>query len=109
MIRIRFNIDQDGEIVGFNAKDHGDKIVCAAVSALAINAINSIEWLANTDCSYEYENERYIDFRVNDEPDAKTRLLLESLRLGIHSIANEHPGEVAVEQISVLVEWKRGV
>ena len=106
MIQIRFDIDQDGEIVGFIANNHGDKVICAAVSVLVINAINSIEWLAGSDFSCEHENEGYIEFRLIDEADMNARLLLESLRLGIRSIAEEHPNEVTVEEISVSVEWK---
>jgi len=105
MINVLFSIDHEGGIVGFRISNHGDKIVCSAVSALAINAVNSIELLANTDISYEYENERFIDFRLNDEPDANTKLLLESLRLGVRSIVEEHPGEVGIEEKTVSVKW----
>jgi len=99
MILIRFNIGLGGEIVGFNISGHGNKIVCAAVSALAINAINSIEKLTHTHFSCDYENERFIDFHLTDKPDANTRLLLESLRLGVRSIADEHFNDVVIEEI----------
>ena len=96
MIKVRFYIDHDGEIVGFRCSSHGDKIVCAAVSALTINTVNSIECLADTGYNCEYENERFIDFRLTDEPDENAKLLLKSFELGIHSIAEEYPGEVDV-------------
>jgi len=105
MIKVRFNIDQEGEIVGFDVRSHGDKLVCAAISALAINAINSIEWLADTEVSYEYENERFINFRLTDKPDTSATLLLESLRMGVRSVAEEHPEEVSVEETTVSVDW----
>lgn len=106
MIRVQFRIISGGEIVGFSVDSHGDKIVCAAVSALTINTINSIEWLAHTDFSCECENERFIDFYLTDEADANARLLLESLRLGLRAIADEYPKDLIIEEISVSV--KRG-
>ena len=102
MIHVRFSINPGGDIVGFNVDSHGDKIVCAAVSALTINAVNSIEWLAKADFAYECEKERFIKFHLTDEADANARLLLESLRLGLRTIADEHPNELSIEDVHTL-------
>jgi len=96
MIKVRLDIGRDGGIVGFHADSHGDRVVCAAVSALIINTVNSIESLTDTDFNCEHENERFITFRLKSEADAGARLLLEALMLGLTSIAEEHPGEITV-------------
>ena len=104
MIRVGFRINPRGDTIGFNVDHHGDQIVCAAVSALAINTANSIELLTQAKFSCEYENERFIDFRLVDKADANARLLLKSLQLGIHAIADEYPNELTIEEISVSVD-----
>ena len=103
MIHIRFYLSREDEIVGFNVEGHGEKTVCAAISALAINTVNSIELLADTNYECEYKNELFIDFRLTDKPDSDSRILLKALMLGVRSVAEEYPGEVEIVESG---EWR---
>lgn len=53
MISVRFNYDSSDRITGFDISGHagladsGYDIICSAVSALAINTVNSIENLTD--------------------------------------------------------------
>ena len=87
---------KDDEIVGFHVEGHaglaeaGSDILCASVSALVINCVNSIEEF--TDCVIQLEKDEetgMIDFTIDDPTDPKVRLLLESLSLGLSSIAED--------------------
>ena len=66
--------------------DKGQDIVCAAVSVLVINAINSIE--AFTSATYQLDTDEesaLIDFRFKEQAD-EAQLLLRSMLLGLQGI-----------------------
>lgn len=71
--------------------EYGKDIVCAAVSVLVINTINSIETFTedvfklNTD-----EASGLIEFEVVSAISSQTRLLLDSLLLGLEGIASDY-------------------
>lgn len=70
---------------------HGKDIVCAAVSILVMNTINSFE--AFTSAVFDYsENEKkgIIEFKVLSEGTPETTLLFKSLLLGLQSIQDEY-------------------
>lgn len=75
---------------GFAA--YGNDIVCAAVSVLVINTINSIE--AFTEDTFEnavHQEKDVVTFGLTSNPvSEKAELLLESLVLGLTSIAEEY-------------------
>ena len=101
MIKIYFEITPSGNIHSFKAYDHGDDVVCAAVSALSLNCVNSIDALteANFSCDYDstggFLHFQYPDAKENI-PDPYTDLLLNSYRLGIESIAQEYKNHIEV-------------
>jgi len=87
----------DGLITGFKLSGHafyseyGKDIVCAAVSALVINTINSIEKFTSDKFSLkEDENEGIIEFHMVSPISSSTNLLLSSLALGLEGIAREY-------------------
>ena len=43
MIKVKVFRNKNNEIYGFRVDDHGDSIVCSAVSALTLNCVNCIE------------------------------------------------------------------
>ena len=97
MIQITFERNSAGQITGFLLEGHaeyadpGADIVCAAVSALTINCINSVEAL--TDASYRQESDDEsgrILFQLEEEPSLKTQLLLQSLLLGLQSLEEQY-------------------
>lgn len=71
---------------------YGNDIVCAAVSVLVINTINSIE--AFTEDTFEnavHQEKDVVSFELTSNPvSEKAELLLESLVLGLTSIAEEY-------------------
>ena len=92
-----------GDIKGFKCADHagfarkGKDIVCAAVSALVLNTINSIEELTSDDFSGEQdEKNAVISFTLKDDFSADSQLLLKSLVLGLTSIEDDNPKYISI-------------
>ena len=73
-------------------------MVCGAVSALVINAVNSIEKLTDEkiECVFQ-ENGGYIEASASGMKDnGKASLLLQSLELGLLAIEQEFPKEIKI-------------
>lgn len=95
---IRLSVSRpDGQYRGFVLEGHagyarkGYDIICSAVSALAVNAVNSIE--AFTDDGFEVEQKEdggYLKLTLTGEPSAACSLLLDSLVLGIQNIQDAY-------------------
>ena len=87
-----------GEYVGFQISGHagyeeaGKDIVCAAVSCLAINTANSIEALTE-DATHGQEEDGLLRFRLIGGCSEKSKLLLDSLVLGLNSIREQYGKE----------------
>ncbi|MGN6713552.1 hypothetical protein SAMN02745136_00186 [Anaerocolumna jejuensis DSM 15929] len=95
MITLSVYKDADGKITGFRSTGHagfaesGQDIVCAAVSALVINTVNSIETFTSDTFDLK-EEEGMIDFRIVSKPCNESTLLLNSLFLGINGIREDY-------------------
>lgn len=101
MIKAYLYRNDKGEIYGLKVYDHGDSIVCAAVSALVINAVNSIEKLTDEKIDYSYDEEG--GFISMELPNVKAGsynhdcdLLLKSLRLGLLSVKADYKEHITV-------------
>ena len=88
---------KNGNITGFHMEGHagyadrGSDIVCASISVLAINCVNSIEEFTEDSFSEGMDEERgMISFDLTGEISEKTQLLLQSMLLGIEHIAEEY-------------------
>ena len=97
MINVSLYKNAENLITGFKLSGHADysqygsDIVCAAVSALVINAINSIENFTSDRFSLEQdENKGFIEFHVISGVSSNTNLLLSSLALGLQGVAEEY-------------------
>ena len=97
MTKITFYQRVDGTFQGFHSQDHagysaeGQDIVCAAVSALVINFVNSLDEL--TDDHYQIDvsqEDAEIDVVFTEELSKEGSLLLRSLILGLTSVEEEH-------------------
>ena len=96
MIKIKIFRQTEGKISSFSVTghsgtaEHGEDIVCAAVSVLSINTINSLEKLAGVVLEKELDdlNGGFMKVSVDDSDldDPKVQLLLESLELGLRDI-----------------------
>ena len=69
----------------------GNDIVCASISVLVINAINSIEQFAREKMSViTNEEEGLIDVRFANPVNEKTTLLMDSLLLGLREVKEQY-------------------
>ena len=96
MIQVEIIRDASKAYVGFSIKghagyaEHGQDIICAAVSVLAQNTVNSIEQFTDDTFSGEIDEKTgslAVSFPHGVGKDS--RLLLDSMVLGLTSIADE--------------------
>ena len=88
---------RNGEYKGFNCIGHsgyaerGEDIVCAAISVLVINTINSLDQLASQKIKLvTNEEEGLIDCRFDGQINEKSKLLLDSMVLGLREIKKQY-------------------
>ncbi len=100
MICITVFENQAKEYTAFQCMGHaeyaepGQDIVCAAVSALVINAINSVEQLVCDKFKLTTEKESgLIDFSLEDGYSQDALLLIRSLVLGLQGIQKSYGTE----------------
>jgi len=95
---------QNGEIIGFKTEGHagyadkGNDVVCAAISMLVINTINSIEMFTVDDCEIiEDENNAVISLMADSQQSIESRILLKSLELGLNQVAQGNPDYLSIK------------
>ena len=88
---------KEGLIEGFHFSghagyaEHGKDIVCAGVSALVLNAINSIEEFTEDKFTCEVQEESGdVIFHLVETPTREASLLLDSLVLGVTGIRDTY-------------------
>ncbi|MCR5271879.1 MAG: ribosomal-processing cysteine protease Prp [Lachnospiraceae bacterium] len=103
MTNVTIYRQKDGSYQGFDCDGHsgyadaGEDIVCAGVSALVINTINSIMKLTETKLdTYVDEEKGTIRVRVLKEYGEDAELLIESLILGIKGISENYGEEFII-------------
>ena len=103
MIQAALYVTEGNELCGFRVSEHGEGIVCAAVSALCLNAVNSLEGLTDCGLAYRYNKKGgYVECLLpgilagEDEPMAG--LLLRSLAMGLEHLKEIYGIELRVEQ-----------
>ncbi|MCL2048732.1 MAG: ribosomal-processing cysteine protease Prp [Defluviitaleaceae bacterium] len=101
MIGITIVRDGAGKITSFTAENHGETIVCAAVSMLVLNTVNSIEVLTRDSFTCDYdENGGFLTFSLdNHVQTAGVKILLEAMYLGLASAKAEYPGEIEIKEV----------
>lgn len=97
MIKVVFYQDSDQHYLGFQTKGHagyaeaGSDIICAGVSALVINTVNSIELLTGNSVRVKTDQESgSMAVRLGEAATPEAELLLKSLRCGLESMEEEH-------------------
>ena len=89
-----------GKIRGFKCLGHagyadaGEDIVCAAVSILVINTVNSIQTFMPEEYIVVNEDQEngLIECYFEDEPSERAALLLDSMLLGLKSVETNYQG-----------------
>ena len=95
MIKVCF-YSKDNSYFGFKVSGHanygccGKDVVCAGVSALVINTINSIEKFTEDNTVTEEFQSGLVKFKISGKVSPESKLLLRSLRLGLCSIYEEY-------------------
>ena len=108
MIKITIYKNQEDEYVGFQCEghagygEHGDDLVCSAVSILVLNTVNSIERFTYDKFKGEAvdDGRGFVEFMFHSEPSAEATLLLDSMILGLESIRSTYNGEEVYLTIS---------
>lgn len=94
MIKITVYRNEKG-YTGFRSVGHagyadaGFDIICASVSVLTVNTINSIETFTS-DTFHVKQKDGYIECRFNDELSDKSVLLMDSMILGLQDIEQSY-------------------
>ncbi|MGL6197785.1 MAG: ribosomal-processing cysteine protease Prp [Lachnospiraceae bacterium] len=89
MIHITIYQNAESKCIGFRSEGHaeyeeqGQDIVCAAVSVLVINTINSIETFTDDKFVINSAESGFLDFRISGVPSPEASLLLNSMNLGL--------------------------
>ena len=105
MIRAKVQKDREGNCLRISIKgpalfdDKGKDIVCAAVSILTINTVNSLE--AFTNSRFTTNTDDGIEVIFTETPDEKAKLLLDSYLLGLKGISEEYSQNVrlSIEEV----------
>jgi uncharacterized protein YsxB (DUF464 family) len=90
--------------IGFKVSGHsgceesGKDIVCAGISALTINFINSVEEFMDDRfvCSSN-EADGMIEFKFEEQPSKESQVLLDSLVFGFENLANDYKEFISLE------------
>ena len=103
MITITFYRDKDRNYKRFSCEGHagyaesGSDIICAGVSALVINTINSIEEFTSAEFDLNTEQETgEISFLLHKPASDDVDLLIRSLILGLKGIQKDYGDEYLV-------------
>ena len=106
MINVSVTRSLSGDVCALSVRSHGDPIVCAAVSALVLNAVNSIDALTDERFTCEYREEgglleiEFLDTHSGLSHD--TKLLTASLMLGLRSISEQYPNDIVIEEATTI-------
>jgi hypothetical protein len=89
-------LNGEDKVCGFKTEGHGDDVVCAAVSVLCINAVNSLEALTDAKLEYEYDPDGgfikcLVDFSAKHDG---ARLLMDSLVMGLEAVKKNYGLEI---------------
>ena len=97
MVQITILKNKQGDYTGFTFKGHagyaesGHDIVCAAVSVLVINTLNSIEaFTKDVPQVHTDEKKGLIECRFSEEICKESVLLLDSMVLGLQGVEEEY-------------------
>lgn len=107
MITVSIYKNAENLITGFKLSGHADysqygsDVVCAAVSVLVINTINSIENFTSDQFKIDNDEKKgFVEFHVISSMSQNTNLLLNSLALGLQGIVDEYTDKyIRIQQI----------
>jgi len=95
MTKITIYKSNEGNYTRFTCEGHsgfdydGHDIVCASISILVINAVNSMEELAGEEMDYTARN-GFVDCKFRHSISNESKLLMDSMILGLQTIAEQY-------------------
>ena len=97
MIQVTMIRNRNGKYIGFDCIGHagyaeaGEDIVCAAVSVLVINTVNSLQVYTQERFSADTDEEAgRISLRLEKPAEHDAQLLIKSLALGLKGIQDQY-------------------
>lgn len=100
MVEIEVRKSEHGKVIGFHVSGHagfaeyGSDVICAGISILVINCINSIEQFSDTKFDLiQNEKDGMIDFTCKEPLDDRAVVLLQSLLYGLNEIQDTYGKE----------------
>ena len=102
MIKVSVEMDKESNILKISAENHGDPVVCSAVSALLINCVNSLDAFTKDEFECEIEDEGFLSISFDKLENGsaalsgEAKLLISSLMLGLDGIAQEYEEEIKI-------------
>ena len=96
MISVEIQKNRNEKYVGFCCEGHaeydayGKDIVCASVSVLVLNAVNSIEALTKCPMKVKVKKDGDIKVTFPETADDKAEFLVDSMILGLNSILENY-------------------
>ncbi|CZR01436.1 ribosomal-processing cysteine protease Prp [Trichococcus ilyis] len=109
MIEVKFREDDYGNLISFEVTGHagygvhGEDIICAAVSVLAIETVNSVERLAGYQMLVDEADAKggylYAEIRTDTEAEQQyiTQILLKHLFYSLEDVAQTYPDYVSIK------------
>ena len=104
MTKVTFYQNSENQCVGFTSEDHagyaqeGEDIVCAGISALVINTVNSIEAFTEDAFSvFSDEETGMISWHLEGNPSKEAGLLLNTMILGLKGMADDENYEEYID------------
>ena len=95
MTEVSFIQNAERKLTGFTCSGHAfyarknKDVVCAGISVLTINTINSLENIAGADIDVK-QDDGYLSVVIRSEPDVRTETLMRSAYLGLSGISAEY-------------------
>ena len=101
MIKVKVFRNKNNEIYGFRVDDHGDSIVCSAVSALTLNCVNCLEAFTPADFSFEAdEGGGFLKIEIkeieNGTHNHDVNLIFNCLLLGLSGIEAQYSRDIKI-------------
>ncbi|MDR2167394.1 MAG: ribosomal-processing cysteine protease Prp [Clostridiales bacterium] len=97
MIKATFYEDGAGRVRRFRILNHGEALVCAGVSALAITCVNFIQSRFKPEARLKYEQEGgLIDFEPACGENREIGLVIDLLAFGLEQIREVYPNQIEI-------------
>lgn len=109
MVIVQIVRSPDGKITAFRVKGHagyadrGEDIVCAAISAITVGTVNSVEVLTGAVMKTRMKN-GFLSGSLppieSDELKAKAELLLDSMVVMLEAIVNSYSEYIRIDRVT---------